>query len=141
MTPASWEETGWIRAPMACRDGCKLADARKMLAQAERLVGRSREGKPVSQALWCDQGNHPFSARDPKAEHWERQVKNDAGETITVPWDVCGRCMGGINQRLATMEQEIAAQQQQPAAAPAVLPPAAQPQWTPGSQFGGASDG
>ena len=80
-----------------------------MLATAEKLIGRRANGEIVSQALWCDQGNHPFSARDPKSEHWERQITNAAGEKQTVPWDVCGQCMTGINNRMAALEAEVAA--------------------------------
>jgi len=88
-----------------------LPEARRMLAAAERLAGRTREGKIVSQALWCDQGDHPFSARDPKAEHWERQVKGDDGQTVIVPWDVCGKHMAAINNRLAQIEAEVSRDQ------------------------------
>lgn len=99
----------WALVPEWCKDGCQVATARQMLAAAEKLVGRRMNGEIVSQALWCDQGNHPFSARDPKSEHWERQVTNDKGEKQTVPWDVCGKCMTGINNRLAAIEAEVAA--------------------------------
>jgi hypothetical protein len=93
--------------PQCAVGGCKLPDARKLLAAAERLAGKNARGEIVSQALWCDQGGHAFSARDPQAEHWERQVKNDKGEPVVIPWDVCGRHMAGINTRLAAMEREI----------------------------------
>jgi hypothetical protein len=86
-----------------------LAQARTMLAQAQQLVGRTVKGEIVSQALWCDQGNHAFSGRDPKSEHWERKVKNADGELITIPWDVCGEHIAAINNRLAAIEAEVAA--------------------------------
>lgn len=119
-----FDETDWRRVPKACMDGCQLTEARKLLVTAERLVGRTTEGKTVSQALWCDQGDHAFSARDPKSEHWERQVKNDKGENVTVPWDVCGQHVAAINERLAAMDAEV----QQRAKAPAAqIPPADSP--------------
>jgi hypothetical protein len=67
--------------------------AKQMLDQAEKMTGRTVTGEIVSQALWCDQGNHSFSARDLKAEHWERQIKDGGGNRITIPWDVCGTCL------------------------------------------------
>ncbi len=97
----------WCLVPHECAGGCKLAEARKLLASAQKLVGRTAEGAIVSQALWCDQGGHAFSARDPKAEHWERQGQNDKGEKITIPWDVCGEHMAAINARMAAIEAEI----------------------------------
>ena len=100
----------WALVPEWCKDGCQLSQARAMLAQAEKLVGRTKEGKIMSQALWCDQGQHAFSARDPKSEHWERQATDPkTGEKIVVPWDVCGDHMAAIDNRLAQMEAERAA--------------------------------
>ena len=100
-----------------CRDGCQLSQARVLYARAQtvldnaqQLAGRTIEGKPMSQALWCDAGEHPFSARDPKAERWDRTMKNDDGETITIPWDVCSDCLQGatpgfnLKQRHAIMK-------------------------------------
>lgn len=99
-----------------CRaSGCQLqkaqtifTQAQKALEQMERLAGRTREGKPLSQALWCDAGEHAFSARDPKSERWERQVKNDEGTTITIPWDVCGECLGGMGTPGFNMKERSA---------------------------------
>lgn len=86
--------------PHPCRAACQMEQARTLYAraqavldQAQRLAGRTTEGEPVSQALWCDQGNHAFSARDLKAEHWERRVKDSDGQPIVIPWDVCGTCL------------------------------------------------
>lgn len=98
----------WALVPAECQPGCKLAEARKLLAQAQKLAGRTAEGEIVSQALWCDQGEHAFSARDPKAEHWERQGTDPAtGKKVTVPWDVCGTHMDAINKRMAAIEAEV----------------------------------
>ena len=97
----------WALVPEECKAGCKLQEARQLLAAAEKLVGKTIRGETVSQALWCDQGGHAFSARDPKSEHWTREVKNDAGELVKIPWDVCGTHMSAINSRLAALEAEI----------------------------------
>jgi hypothetical protein len=72
------------------------AAAERMLEQARQLAGRNEKGEPVSQALWCDAGEHAFSGRDPKAERWDRTMKNAENETVTIPWDVCGECLGGM---------------------------------------------
>lgn len=94
--------------PQCATTGCKLREAQAILTQAERLVGKNSRGEIVSQALWCDQGDHAFSARDPKAEHWERQATDpDSGKKVTVPWDVCGQHMQAINGRLAQIEAEV----------------------------------
>jgi hypothetical protein len=100
--------------PHPCRAGCQLGEARstlvqagRIMEQAQRLAGRTQEGTIVSQAMWCDQGQHAFSARDPKAEHWERNGTDPvSGKKVTVPWDVCGEHMQAINGRLAALEAE-----------------------------------
>jgi hypothetical protein len=92
-----------------CRDGCQLEQARSlhasakyMLDQAQRITGRTAEGEIVSQALWCDGGNHAFSARDLKAEHWERRIKDSDGNALTIPWDVCGACLAKMGPAQVT---------------------------------------
>lgn len=69
--------------------------AEHILEQARSLAGHSETGETVSQALWCDAGEHAFSARDPKRENWQRTMRNEEGEEVTVPWDVCGECLQG----------------------------------------------
>lgn len=100
----------WALVPDACADGCKLADAQRLLTQAAKLAGRTSEGEIMSQALWCDQGGHAFSARDPQAEHWERNATDpQTGKKVMVPWDVCGEHMKAINGRMAAIEADIKA--------------------------------
>ena len=114
--------------PHPCEEECQLNEARRQFAaaqqtlmqagrsleQAQRLTGRTTEGKPMSQALWCDAGEHAFSSRDPKAERWDRTMKNEQGEPVTIPWDVCGECLGGMGtpgfnmkERHAIMEGKL----------------------------------
>lgn len=66
-----------------------------LAARLQRAYGHDIEGTvTMSAALWCDYGQHAFSERDPKQEQWQRRIKNDeTGETETVIWDVCGRCV------------------------------------------------
>lgn len=60
----------------------------------------------MSQALWCDIGNHAFSAKDPDREHYtqtkkrKQNVGNSYGTAvyqdqtdITDELDVCGPCV------------------------------------------------
>lgn len=55
----------------------------------------------MSLAKWCDQGNHPFSARDIKAEHWTRNMAGPDGARVDVDWDVCGPCLENISAAAA----------------------------------------
>jgi hypothetical protein len=104
------------------------AQAQRMLEQAQRISGRTTEGKIVSQALWCDAGEHAFSGRDPKSERWDRTMKNEKGETVTVPWDVCGACLEGVVPGFNLHERHQIMQGNYPAYAPAPAAPPAVPQ-------------
>lgn len=99
--------------PQCVASGCLLPEARRLLATAQEIA-RQKGRTPVSQALWCDQGNHSFSSRDPKREHWDREVPNpsykpggDSDEMLKIPWDVCGACVAQINVRMAAIENEM----------------------------------
>lgn len=90
-----------FRSGHPCAAYCQLgqanaayARAQELLESARRLGGRNSEGEPMSIAKWCDQGNHAFSARDTRAEHWTRDMPGpDGGPRVAVDWDVCGPCL------------------------------------------------
>lgn len=100
LNPGTWDDP---RGPCERAGACQLAHAQvtltraqELLAEAERLRGQDANGRTImSQALWCDAGEHAFSARDPKREHWQRTLRGDDGEEIQIPWDVCSQCLGG----------------------------------------------
>jgi hypothetical protein len=89
LNQGSWQDP----AP-PCREVCQLARAQVLYSQAQRLaeqMGRDRDGRiTMSKALWCDAGEHAFSARDPRREHWQRTVFDGEGGEVQIPWDVCG---------------------------------------------------
>jgi len=114
-------------SPDCQRSGCQLAAARVLLVQAQqmaeyadraldgaqRLAGRTTEGERMSACLWCDAGEHPFSARDPESEVWKRKIKTSDGQTVEIDWDVCGPCKTGaapgfnLTQRHAIMTGKV----------------------------------
>lgn len=86
-----------------CAVHCQLGAAQSAYARAQDLLnaarqlgGRDQNGDPVSQAKWCDQGNHAFSSRDTQAEHWRRNMPGPDGTRVDVEWDVCGPCLTSI---------------------------------------------
>lgn len=52
------------------------------------------QGKPVSEILWCDQGDHAFSANDPDRTTWTEGVsQRDMQAGIRGRrMDTCGPC-------------------------------------------------
>ena len=55
-----------------------------------------KEQESMSQAIWCDKGDHAFSAKDPGREHYTSTRNVTEGSRVTqrtVEMDICGRCM------------------------------------------------
>ena len=74
----------------------------------------------MSQALWCDQGGHAFSERDPGRQRISVQVLDDDGVEQAESRDLCSQC--------AEQAGLLKKRQTRPAAAiPAPARPAADP--------------
>ncbi len=77
----------------------ELAQAQQILDQARQELARAQQFRDeakrfMSQAIWCDPGDHAFSAKDPDAQQFERRYKDpDSGDTITDVINVCGAHM------------------------------------------------
>lgn len=54
------------------------------------------EKEPImSQAIWCDQGGHAFSSKDPGKRHFSETRTVDDGyrvSQVTADMDICGEC-------------------------------------------------
>jgi hypothetical protein len=74
----------------------ELIQAQRILDQARQEAERARRYRDearrlMSQALWCDPGDHAFSAKDPDAQQFERKYKDpESGEIRTDVINVCG---------------------------------------------------
>lgn len=64
----------------------------------------------MSQALWCDKGDHAFSAKDPNKQHFTQtqtievptgnsygRTTYQAREEVTEELDICGPCWSKAN--------------------------------------------
>ena len=86
-----------------CRaGGCQFDRAKQMLAQAQAALETSKRlmradetgSRTMSRAMWCDVGMHAYSENDPKAEQWQKRLRDpETGEPKTVMLDVCGECV------------------------------------------------
>lgn len=64
-------------------------------SQLSNYSTKKEEPQNMSQAIWCDQGGHAFSAKDPDREHYtsSRQVKEgNIVQQVTAELDICGEC-------------------------------------------------
>lgn len=77
--------------------GCQLANARAMLEQAGRTMNQLRSlterTEFVSAALWCDMGEHSFSARDRKKVTYKIETTDEeTGKPVEDTMTACGPC-------------------------------------------------
>jgi hypothetical protein len=88
------------RADPAClRSGCMLGSAAGLLQQARDIIEQHGRGS-MSAALWCDQGGHAFSERDPGRQRISVNTLDDNETETQVSKDFCGDCAAkaGLSQ-------------------------------------------
>ncbi len=79
------------QAAQKCRyDGCQFGRLASIASDAQYLLtGRDH----MSQALWCDQGGHAFSERDPGRQRISvNTLDSETDAEIQVTKDFCGQC-------------------------------------------------
>lgn len=73
---------------MRCQLGTELARLQQKVQEAEQLIGGM---SAMSQALWCDPGDHAFSGRDPERSRYTRtHVDPATGDEKVEVFDTCG---------------------------------------------------
>jgi len=79
------------RAADLCQNyGCQLHAAQRTLDQAREIIETRNH---MSQALWCDQGGHAFSERDPGRQRITVNTLDEVTDQETqVSKDFCGEC-------------------------------------------------
>lgn len=79
-------------ASHVCRfDGCAIGRAGQMLETARKIIEETGRGK-MSQAMWCDQGGHAFSERDPGRQRISVSTLDENENEVQVSKDFCGDC-------------------------------------------------
>jgi len=95
----------WVRSQQyncapACQGQCQYYPLKEALdasqAVIRQVIGLDSEGQNMSAAVWCDMGEHAFSARNPgRKRRVETSIDPVSGEEITVQMDICGPCAVG----------------------------------------------
>ncbi len=82
---------GYVQSPAAlCQNyGCQLHQAQRTLDQARELIETRNN---MSAALWCDQGGHAFSERDPGRQRITVNTLDENEQEAVVSKDFCGDC-------------------------------------------------
>jgi len=65
---------------------------RQALRIKSKYMNQYELRRPVSAALWCDQGNHAFSGNDEGRSEYTRRAFDVDGDPITKTFTVCGPC-------------------------------------------------
>ena len=84
----------WVQgAHPGCESGgCQFGRGMAVAEQAMEIVNAMGK-ESMSQALWCDQGGHAFSERDPGRQRITIDVLDeDTDREIKVSKDYCGEC-------------------------------------------------
>lgn len=77
--------------------GCQLATAKITLAQAEQTLRQvsnmTERTEFVSAALWCDMGEHSFSAKDRRKVTYKIETTDEeTGQPVEEQMTACGPC-------------------------------------------------
>lgn len=102
----------------ACRErGCVAPEMARMLqslSSHEREVMRilQEKGTPMepTKALWCEQGGHSFSEKDPDYQVLSISGKDKDGKPVTESRTLCGPCASQAKVNLGSARNNPAAQ-------------------------------
>lgn len=84
--------------PGCCELGCRATELEAMLASTlnitqELLVKREKEAQmDPTRSLWCEQGGHSFSEKDPDMQVLSITGKDKDGKQVTESRTICGPC-------------------------------------------------
>ena len=92
--------SAYIRCPSeACRgQGCRAEELEGMLASTlnitqELLARQEKESRmEPTRALWCEQGEHSFSEKDPGLQVMTIQGRDEEGKPVSESRTLCGPC-------------------------------------------------
>jgi hypothetical protein len=112
--PGHLPDSAYVRgALLECRErGCQATElamlARHLSDQAhevlETLERKEAQMQPT-QALWCEQGGHSFSEKDPDA-----QVLTISGKTVEESRTICGACAEKTKTRIGSTQNSPVSQ-------------------------------
>lgn len=121
-------------ADFACRKGgCQLARMQETLKASAAVLAEHLGRSHMSRAMWCDQGGHAFSEKDPGRQHLSMTIVADdgSGRELQEARDICGQCAADSGLLAARKTRPADA----PAIAPADTPPPAQPAFYPADNY------
>ena len=100
MSYANYEPKKYVKGatPVCCDQGCRAPELEAMLASTlnitqELLIQREKETQmDPTKSLWCEQGGHSFSEKDPDFQVLSITGKDKEGKQVTESRTICGPC-------------------------------------------------
>jgi hypothetical protein len=95
-------------AASCCQQGCRAEELEGMLASTlnitqELLAQREKaEQMEPTKALWCEQGGHSFSEKDPDFQVLTIQGKDKEGKPVSESRTICGPCAAKTKTNLGS---------------------------------------
>lgn len=88
-----WVRSHQFQCAPACQGACQYYPLKDAL-DANQEVLRKIVGKEthMSAAVWCDRGEHAFSANDRGRKQLAEISVDDDGNEQTIRMDICGKC-------------------------------------------------
>lgn len=93
---------------VCCAQGCRAPELEAMLASTlnvtqELLTQREKEAQmDPTKALWCEQGGHSFSEKDPDFQVLTITGRDKEGKQVTESRTICGPCAAQTKTNLGS---------------------------------------
>lgn len=94
--------------------GCKAPELEAMLARTlnvtQELLKEQESRMQPTKALWCEQGGHPFSEKDPDVQVLTITGRDADGKTVEESRTSCGECAALARTRLGKVRNAQASE-------------------------------
>jgi hypothetical protein len=105
-----------VKGPVPnCRlNGCQAPELHAMLASTlnvtQELLAKKESAMEPTKALWCEQGGHSFSEKDPDLQVLSISGKDKEGKPVTESRTLCGPCASQAKVNLGSARNSPPAQ-------------------------------
>lgn len=106
----------YVKGPTPnCRiNGCQAPELHAMMAStlnvAQELLVTQEKNMEPTKALWCEQGGHSFSEKDPDLQVLSISGKDKEGKQVTESRTLCGPCASKAKMNLGSARNSATAQ-------------------------------
>lgn len=118
MSYANYEPKLYVHGatPVCCKQGCRAPELEAMLTSTlnvtqELLCTKEKEAQmEPTRALWCEQGGHSFSEKDPDFQVLTITGRDKEGKQVTESRTICGPCAAQTKTNLGSARNNPSAE-------------------------------